>query len=766
MRESTRNATPRDKNYWPLLVFILLACLLLWPVVFGGQVFVPATLLRYVAPWEQDSKPPWNPLMYDSVGQFYPWRHFAAEELRAGRIPLWNPYQFCGTPFVANSQSAVFYPGNLLYWLLPTARAAGFNVILHLCLAGWFTYAFLRANRLSAASATFGGVAFAFSGWQVSWLALPTFLCTSCWLPLVLLCVKNLAEIPTWRRALALGFVLGMTLLAGHIQVAFYVALSAILYAIWLVVTRTADRTKDEPSRPRIVARSVGLFGVALCAGGMLASPQLLPTFELSRRSHRTGPVSAQSYQSYVSYAVHPASLVTLFVPNYYGNPSDPSNPYAGASRGGQYFNYAEGAMYVGIPTLLLAAFSLFRGRQIGWRAVGFFGLLALLSLSMATGTFVDALLYFYLPGFGQSGSPGRSLVLWAFAIACLAAFGYEKLNHDNATPVKSVTTAIAAVTLLGGILLLAGPAAALGKDFSIARVMPDVSRQAGILLAGGVVIGLATGKLRRTRYCILPVVMVSADLLATGSGYNLTAAEKDVYPSRTSLTALRQAAGHDRIMPINRGWSFAGPHALLPPNGAMVFGLRDVQGYDSLFPGQYKAFMNELSGTDASPQEVGNMVFAKNPISSLAAQAGIRYLLSRQELPFPDGIPTVDGFWQYPLPYSTGRAYVSLDGGTNGAAIWKADDPTRLLLLTSALGPGTLVLADQFYPGWKTTVDGSAVPMGRIHSVFRSVRLQAGSHAVEFKYDPAAFRVGLYLACLVVGAVAATEATRIRSHI
>ena len=66
-----------------------------------------------------DSLPPWNPLRWDGIAQFYPWRNFAHDTIRSGYLPLWNPYQFCGTPFVANSQSAVFYPPNLLFYFCP-----------------------------------------------------------------------------------------------------------------------------------------------------------------------------------------------------------------------------------------------------------------------------------------------------------------------------------------------------------------------------------------------------------------------------------------------------------------------------------------------------------------------------------------------------------------------------------------------------------------------------------------------------------------------
>ena len=175
----------------PFLVLLLFPTLLLWRVVFAGDVFLPADLLRDIAPWRAATPSqmvPWNPLMWDGMGEFYPWRLFAAESLRAGWIPLWNPHQFCGTPFVANSQSAVFYPLNLLFCVMPVARAFGVSVWLHLALTGLFLYGFLRSGAfgLSPPAALVGAVAWQMSAWQVSWLALPTFLCVSCWLPLAL----------------------------------------------------------------------------------------------------------------------------------------------------------------------------------------------------------------------------------------------------------------------------------------------------------------------------------------------------------------------------------------------------------------------------------------------------------------------------------------------------------------------------------------------------------------------------------------------------
>ena len=201
-----------------------------------------------------------------------------------------------------------------------------------------------------------------------------------------------------------------------------------------------------------------------------------------------------------------------------------------------------------------------------------------------------------------------------------------------------------------------------------------------------------------------------------------------------------------DRIMPVNQRWSLfpKGPKAVLPPNGAMVLGLRDVQGYDSLFPGQYKDFMNRLAGQgkDASPLEVGNMVFAKDPYSPLVAKAGVRVIASMEPLTLPGSYEKyVDGIYLYDLMDAPGRAYTAPGSDIQ----WLEDGPTRVTLRLGADFDATLRLADQRYPGWHATVDGREVSIGR-DDIFRRVHVPSGLHTVRFIYRPAAFQVGLYL--------------------
>jgi hypothetical protein len=796
----------RSFLFWlPPLLYLLLATCFLWRSTFTGEVFLPAKMLGHIAPYTAQANPAelplWNPLRWDGIAQFYPWRHFAGETLRAGTLPLWNPYQFCGTPFVANSQSAVFYPPNLLFAALPTARAFHVNALLHLTLCGWFTYLLLRRLRLSDFAALLSGVAFAYSSWQVAWLQLPTFLATSCWFPLVL------REVIGYRFALPgqacrsrisvpmLGCAVGMMLLAGHLQIAFYGLLAGSLWAIAHLLA--IGKREGAGKASSALGRCLG--GLAL--GVMLAAPQMLPSIELSRVSHRVGRPTSAGYKAYTEYALPVAGLSMLTLPNFFGNDYDPNNPYWGfylkdLGEGNSFalrHNAAETANYVGIVTLLLGFLAVARHfRRRGETRVWFFAGLAVLALLLALGTPLNALFYFGVPGFGQSGSPARCLVLWALAWAVLAGFGLEALLESPPSRREAgIALGSFALVFVVGISSAARSISSTLPGFeqlktpllgeALPRLTFDWIRLGVFTLCGA---GLLLGAERLAqrpgvRLNLLAPAMVglvTADLFLAGLWSNPTAPLEAVYPVTPGLKLLQERLNpHERLFPVNREWSlYTAPPAALPPNAAMVYGFRDVQGYDSLLTGQYKAFANEFAradrfgNRDASPPEVGNMVFMQNANAPKTPLLGAAWALS---VPtgaagfVPEAIPPGEPIYNaekemaiYTIANALPRArQIPTSPATEKSSYppitWVEDTPNRITLRTGETQePTLLALADQFYPGWKATEDGLSVAIQRMPDApFRQVFMPPGAHTVTFRYDPASIRLGLFLACFSV---------------
>src|SRR3954452_21547125 len=111
---------------WMSLVAALVVCVVVYAPVFTGKIPFPANFVF--------DFPPFAPVMPayvstlqantgDLVTSFYPYRALAARAAREWTLPLWNPYMLSGAPFLANAQSALFYPGNFLYYLLPLPLA-------------------------------------------------------------------------------------------------------------------------------------------------------------------------------------------------------------------------------------------------------------------------------------------------------------------------------------------------------------------------------------------------------------------------------------------------------------------------------------------------------------------------------------------------------------------------------------------------------------------------------------------------------------------
>lgn len=766
----------------PLIVFAALACILLWPALFGGRVLLPGTMLGRMSPWNATAqKAPetyWNALTWDSIAYFYPSRSLLGRELAGSRtLPLWNPYQMCGAPFLADFQSAVLYLPNWLFAVIPPASAFGWLAFLHLFAAGSFTYLFLRGLGLRRSASTFGGVAFMLSGFAITWLELPVFLSTAIWLPLALHYSRVAHDTGQGRYTAVAGIAIGLSLLGGHPQIAFYGLLAVGLYWLYLA----SGRHKTSLFRTLVLAGLTFGFGIAL------AAPQIYPAIELAQFSHRGGAFpTMQGYAAYSSLALPWRNLVSLFIPYFFGNPAK-----------GSFTEFAEYCGYIGILPLLLA-FSAFglkdRARKQAW----FFGGLAVLALLMALGTGINRLFYFGIPGFSHSGSPSRVLFLFMFSTAVLGAIGLDRImkDDDKRANLLRITLPGAAVLITGIVLTHLNLQRAAGeyteRDLFNA-IMPEFSLFIVFLLAGLAVLILPiVGKVSRQVGGVITLVVLAADLLAFGASYNTMCSPSEVYAKTPTTALLAKGSGYGRIMPLNDRWSLNEfPKAVLPPNAGTAYGLFDVQGYDSLYPVRYKALLDAVGGHDSCPPENGNMLFASNPQSPVYDLMGVKWIVSRQPMKgarkMPDGCylyrntdTLPHAFLVHTIEYADDEEclarmtkgqmdprVVVLANANDAERLdpWKLDfdgkpdkpaasdsviildyECNRVRMAVRASQPSVLVLTDQFFPGWTASVDKKRVEITQVDYLFRGVPVRTGMHTVEFAYFPESYDKGLRL--------------------
>lgn len=165
----------------------------------------------------------------DLLSQFHTFGRFQAQEMLAGRLPLWSPGSYAGFPFAADTQAAVFYLPRWLTiflsapWSFPY-YALEVEGLLHIWLLGVFTYFLAYDITQNRWSGLIAAVTFGLGGFVTSYPLLQLALLeTVAWLPLVLLLLRRglrQAQSPLpWM--VGAGLVLGFSFLAGHPQTFF-----------------------------------------------------------------------------------------------------------------------------------------------------------------------------------------------------------------------------------------------------------------------------------------------------------------------------------------------------------------------------------------------------------------------------------------------------------------------------------------------------------------------------------------------------------------
>jgi len=698
-----------------LLAIIAAPTFLFAPAFSPQRALLPADLLVQFEPWRShlsEAKLPevhWDALVWDGIAQFYPWRRFAAESLRGGVIPLWNPYQFCGTPFLANGQSAVLYPLNLLFWLLPVYYAFAWSAWLHLSLTGWFTYRLLRRIGLAPIPALCGCVVWQLNSFTIAWIHLPTVLCTTAWLPAILLMseralVSGRGDRRAWvcpPYSLAAGLALGLSCLGGHPQMFMYVGLMTAAYVVARGLSRAVATS--------IVGRLTRLVRVGAVAGAVglgLAAAQLLPTLDFLRIAHRAVTIGPESYQAYLGRAFQPVQLAGLLLPHPFGHPG--FGTYIGPE------NYADYCLYVGLVALGLAVTAVLVCRT--WHA-RFFGLAALASLLVALGTALNWPLYHWVPGMASAGGPSRFAVLFIFALALLVAMGADRVSKVR-----------------------------------LPRLLPVVQ--------------------------VVLLVILATDLLLAARGHLHIVPRDWAYAEAASPGPVEgRIIGNAADWPLRQF-----PSAVLPPNAATVYHLRDVGGYDSLYLARYRDFASLIQGGDPSPPANGNMIlFRLSPAwrAEMARLAGVRtYLAPTQEkrmavlqdevamprawvTPSAISLPTHPDVCDALPKLGATVEQVVITGaeepteGGETAGVTQLRDPTpNAVEVTLSGGGGYLFLADSYAPGWHAYADGKPLRVMPADVTFRAVAVPQHATKVVFRYEPASFRVGLFVSLLAVALV------------
>jgi hypothetical protein len=693
----------------------------------------------------------------DFTEQVYPNRVYAGRMLESGTLPQWNPYSFCGMPFQADVQTALYYPPNMLFdRLIGAHRTNGVYwlqllIIAHFFVAQLTMYLLARQLGLSPSSSGIAAIGYAFAAPLALHTHHPMFIEHLAWLPLVVLLLRR-AIVTSSIAAIGWGgLVGGIMLLSGAPQMSLYALTLCSIVTLWWAVGEHATW------RGRLVGMSKGIALIVLAVG--IYGIQYFPSRELAEQSERV----SLSFEQATEGSLAPEHMLTALTPKAFGVALPPGvpnpMPYYGSE---QSFLYWDTAFYFGIGILALAlwaAVCCWRESQL----VKLLVIVAVLAVLFALGSngFLYPLVY-KLPLFGQVRIPARMMFAAAFSAPLLAAYGWERMARSISRMMYRAWFGI-----IGGCAVLVvgvGSGVLVNPPERMVNAISASAWSQFVFLA--LVATAALLRLRRVRSGWLSA------LVAAIVFFDLQSAHAAFSQGRTNPADEYRAALPEELRqvllprPPERVFrvSMRRPGIIaLKRNQGLVDGVMLFEGYNQLL-------LRRRHPAVASPEHVADLLSIRWAI----AQDSIgRWAFRERQSAFPMAwlvhsasvveaariadVMRSDTAFNYrtgaileeELPYPLGT-----NSQRDSIGIVQYT-PDRVRYYARSNSAALAVLSEIFYPAWNAYVDGVRVPVYRVNYCLRGVFIPPGEHQIELRYESATFATG----SLVTAASLATAA-------
>jgi len=773
-------------------------------VIFHNQIaFSSHFLATFYSPWTTHTYEgypngiPNKPIGgNDNIRMFYPYRTFINESFANRELPLWNPFNFSGSPILANFQSAVFYPLNIIYFFLPQISAWSLLVIIQPLLGTLFMYLYLRLFIFQKSAAFLGALAFGFSGFILVWSQENAVVGQAAlWFPLTLYAAEKLITTASRKNFILLVFALAICIFAGFLQVSFYIFLVTFLYGVYRIKAKRHMRKY-----------SLFLFTCAYLVSLLLSAIQIIPSIEAFYESAR----SSSSIESVLeTYLLPLRYYIRVLAPDIFGNP-------ATYNYFGQGF-YHESIFYIGIIPLVFAvlAFIKYRTNKI----VLFFSWVSLFSILLGVKSPVTDWFYRLPILLVNTFTPSRVFFVASTGLAILSAFGFSYwLEHDTKKSRRILqSTAILLALVLIFIVAFYHLSVVTKNENTWVRsisliINPHFYLTAenaktslrNILLPLSMVLSLIPLTIMRKKQRVAVVIIVF--LLGVGQLYFLNkyvvvGKREFLYPDHFIFTDIQT---HQNM--ADRFLSFGLP---IVGDVGLEKHVYSPDGIDPVFPKRYGQlvyaaknngkYTDTIARIEVSLSEYSdNYGVIKDPrVHTLMSLLGVTRVYNyEKEYENPEVLDSLfpqdtftplwkqEGWHAYENTRAYPRAFFAdgyivekdpqkiidqifdqkndlrktvileeepsdisstTDGVTEGKATVSLEiyKPLRVDLEVDTDVDRILFLSDTYYPGWKATVDAKPSKIYRADFAFRAIVVPKGKHTVIFSFEPLSFTIG-----------------------
>lgn len=765
-------------------LFLFITGIFFYKTVLFRQVPFPGDLLvAEYNPWKSYSYLGFVPGSYpnkaqyfDVLRQLYPWRSFAFSSLFSGQIPLWNPYNFSGTPLLANFQSAVFYPFNIVFLFAPFVVGWSILVFLQSFLTGLFTYLYCRKINFSKLASVLSSVSFTFSSFLTVWLEYNTIGHVVLYLPLALFCIESLLQKKS--RFIILLFILSIAfpIFAGHPQLFVYELIFLVLYTIFRIYIIDGKNKRGS---------SIIFFLVLFSLGIGLGAIQWVLGLQLILSSARA-PLDYKFMMEKI--LIQPFQLVMLVVPDFFGNPAT-RNYWISDTYVGKMFS-------IGIIPLLLLPFT-FLGKQR--KLPLFFGCTALVILTLTTANPVTGFLYSISLPFFASSSPTLGIFLFCFSLSILSGFGLDNFRGE-----KKLSLILKSFGLILILFFVFWLGFFIAKQTNLEFSQNVQIGFKNLLYATGIA-GLSIFLLLAGFYkkklligiIVLLILIQCGDLFRSFQKFNPFVPSDLVYPPAPIINQLKKIAG------INRFIGYG--NSVIEANFATEEYIYSPEGYDPLYPKRYGQFIQSAKNgkiatsftaqtrSDATvfPSQTFKELIENPYRKKVLDTLGVKYILSRQEdlsdLPNEYEIVFNEEGWKIiknsnsaPRAFLTNSYKIAVSNSDFEKNFFDPNfNPAKSIVLNKRVNVDPkkksgkiistnygqnkiqfkidsshstlLFLSDTWYPGWTALIDNKETEILRADFAFRAVVVPAGKHNITFLYQPPLFIIGVIISMVSI---------------
>jgi len=746
----------------PILGIILLALILYQPLLVGRPV-MPDTWERF-EPWNSELgfDGPLDPRITnsnnDAILLYIPWNKLAHDELRAGRVPAWDPYCLCGVPLASNHLVPVFYPiYALIAWALPPLFVMGASGLVHTLILAIFFYLFLKewiGNRTAGWLAA--------SCLVVSLLPNPHYQpwpMTLAWFPAIWFFHERWLKHRSPWAGLWMALCWSGPLLSGYPSL--FIQMS-LFTAAWFLARPNMMEAERRPSW----ASRVGILLLPFVLAVGLSAVQNIPTVMASMESDRTIFKTSEELAREAAFTLPSNQPWQMHVKRLL----QPALPFR--FPGNDLFNRG----YVGVFPVVFALLGL------GWlKRKEYPRLVLLLALIVAPFALIPAANFaVYWITRGILIDPNPPVEVLGFLVLMLSAVGIkawlDKMEAGTSEREGSRLNWGVIAGIVGAALILAAAIRVDPRSF-VPGLSPIVIAAVSLIVAASAISPVGHRAFRNAGLVLIGLTLATAAFLL-GSDYLAPTQgtrefgfepmpEVDEIRALRSLQDPEQGREWGRIIrfscePVNVMSLTEQPYTFYPNLGT-YFGIWDAFGYHNLAPGRQLDSFRRIE--ESAVIERRGIVALTDPdsLERIRGSAfGARYVVSDCEIPDLELRYAGRSFFVYDLgPWTDARTeavscYVVTEMDTGEITPLELREPMiledsleRIAVRSEQSVDTVLILAEGYACGWRATIDGEAAEVHRYEDMRMAVEVRAGNHLVEFRYVMPGLKSGWILTSL-----------------